>query len=72
MECHRNHCFLHLRIVSFQTLLSTGVVSEVTFFSQGIKPLSKECWSSRNQKAREQNAEPLCRITKASFDLLIL
>lgn len=32
MECHRNHCFLHLRILSFQTLLSTGVISEVTFF----------------------------------------
>lgn len=41
------------------------------FFSRGNKPLSKQCWSSRNQKAREQNAEPLCRITKASFDLLI-
>lgn len=41
------------------------------FFSRGSKPLSKQGWGSRNQKAREQNAKPLCRITKASFDLLI-
>lgn len=70
MECHRNHITLHLRIVSFQTLLSTGVFSEANF-SPGNKTLAKYRCSSRNQKAREQNAEALCRITKAAFDLLI-
>ena len=69
MAWHRDHCLLHLRIVSFQTLMSTGVFSEVNF-SPGNKTLIRYHCSSRNQKAREQNAEALHRITKASFDLL--
>lgn len=70
MECHGNPCFLRLRIASFQTLLSTGVLSERNF-SPGSKTLTKYRCSSRNQEARDQNTEALCRITKALSDLLI-
>lgn len=54
MECHRNHCLLHLRIVSFQTLLSSGVFLEVNF-SLGNKTLAKHFCSPRNQKTKEQS-----------------
>jgi len=50
--------------------LSIGVFSKVNYYP-GHKTLVKYHCSSRNQKAGEQNAEALCRITEASFDLLI-
>lgn len=57
MECHRNHCFLYLRILSFQTLLSSGVISEVTFFLEVINlcPNSAGALETRKPGNKMQN-----------------